>query len=50
MEVIRAIQNFINPFEIDNKEVFYCLSSSDPIHSALKKIFFKPTKLEKKHT
>lgn len=39
----------MNPFERDNKEVLYSLSSGDPIPSAVEEDI-KPTKLEKKHT
>lgn len=30
-KVTRAIENFINPFEVDNKDALYCLSSGAPV-------------------
>jgi hypothetical protein len=29
-KVLEAISNFMNPFEVDNKDVLYCLSSGSP--------------------
>ena len=31
--VMQAIKNFINPFQVENKDVLYCLSSGAPAPS-----------------